>query len=199
MPNLGKISNGQTYGNDAQGYYILDNKNKKTYVSYDFIQQNVQKPSTQPDNNHYIKDIEKAYKDKFKRGMPGGLWDYLNKEADQTFKNNLYTAINTDTATLAGTDNNNDLANYKAWGLINDFDIADAEKAKNKATADAEAESLKYKFTMPTEWQTIEDTANNTLKAGRPEFNPQFVTDWETKLEPIRCQTYSRLDVLRVQ
>jgi hypothetical protein len=44
-------------------------------------------------------------------------------------------------------------------------------------------EQTKYEFTMPTEWQNIEDIAKAKIQAGEPTLNTDLVNEWEEKLE----------------
>jgi hypothetical protein len=50
-------------------------------------------------------------------------------------------------------------------------------------SADKTSETPEYQFEMPSEWQTIEDMANTTVKQGEPTLSPELVNEWEAKLE----------------
>jgi hypothetical protein len=80
--------------------------------------------------------------------------------------------------------------NGSDWMLAQVNDIASKANNYVSSTADIankteEDKSSAYKFEMPTEWQTIEDLANETLKAGQPTLTPESVTQWDETLEGI--------------
>lgn len=147
-------------------------------------------------------NLENKFYQKFGEAMPETMFQDIKKNPNSAFAQQLNTGIDTgvmkynrgtqstyiDTAALEGK-TPEELENLKNLNLVTPEQIASMSEKQLKA----EAEKNKYKFEMPTEYQTIEDQANAVLAQGTPTLDPGLVTSWQNKLEEVYSPTRDKL------
>jgi len=147
-------------------------------------------------------NLENKFFQKFGEAMPETMFQDIKKNPTSAYATNLQAGIDSnavkydrntqsvyyDTPALEGK-TDAELQTLKDLGLVNPEQIAEIASAKTKA----ELEANKYKFEMPTEFQTIEDQANATIAAGTPTLDPNLVSSWQTKLEEAYAPTRDKL------
>jgi hypothetical protein len=141
------------------------------------------------DGNHNIISDDRLGQIKTWHGQQTETEDMINEYNDIAKKT---AAITGSQPVLKGFSGYTGDTSATKWaGVESDYeqvkkDLNIAKQAYSFAdTQKSTAEANKYKFQMPTEWQTVEDLASSTIKQGEPTLNPDLVNQWEQKLETV--------------